>query len=293
MDDETAAATATAQAGADGAWQTVHGPFAEASRSPPAAALPDLILLNQDLPAAVAAFLWPQTRVRVCADGAANALRRLRRPAWRPDAIVGDLDSITADVRAWYADALGVPLVHVADQDRTDLQKCIAYLTDRAAAPAAATDQAAATPPTHSILVWGALTGRFDHVLSAVHTAFAAARHVRLWLISPTSVAFVLPGPGRYRLLPAAGGGVAMGPTCGLVPFVGPVAAATRGLRWDLEPSTPLVFGSFISTSNQLDPASDDGAVTIAVDRPVLWTQEILAWPEPHDASGAVERAAR
>lgn len=42
-----------------------------------------------------------------------------------PNAIVGDLDSLRADVRAFYS-ALGVQPVDLAhDQDSTDLDKCI------------------------------------------------------------------------------------------------------------------------------------------------------------------------
>jgi thiamine pyrophosphokinase len=50
------------------------------------------------------------------------------RMHFKPDAIVGDLDSIRSDVRAFYhgIDVEMVDLGH--DQETTDLEKCIAFV---------------------------------------------------------------------------------------------------------------------------------------------------------------------
>jgi thiamine pyrophosphokinase len=65
---------------------------------------------------------------KICADGGANRLHdELPTAATQrvPNAIVGDLDSIRGDVRAFFL-ALGVQAVDLAhDQDSTDLDKCI------------------------------------------------------------------------------------------------------------------------------------------------------------------------
>jgi len=60
----------------------------------------------------------------VCADGGANHLD----PAEiRPDALIGDFDSV-ANLPAWRA-ALGDCARHVAEQDTTDFEKCLARIT--------------------------------------------------------------------------------------------------------------------------------------------------------------------
>ena len=55
----------------------------------------------------------------VCADGGANHARRL---GITPDIIIGDLDSITASTKNYFKK---IPLVLVADQYSTDLEKAI------------------------------------------------------------------------------------------------------------------------------------------------------------------------
>jgi hypothetical protein len=71
---------------------------------------------------------------RVCADGGANHIRdTLPSNNVAPDAIVGDLDSIRADVRQAYT-KVGVPLVDLSsDQDSTDLEKCVDHIRHRMA----------------------------------------------------------------------------------------------------------------------------------------------------------------
>jgi thiamine pyrophosphokinase len=47
-----------------------------------------------------------------------------------PDLIIGDLDSLRSDVRAFY-ESHGVPVVQQEDQDSTDLMKCIRALEEK------------------------------------------------------------------------------------------------------------------------------------------------------------------
>ncbi|KAF8065877.1 TPK1 [Scenedesmus sp. PABB004] len=121
-----------------------------------------LIILNYVLPPQTAQ-LWARATTRICADGGANRLYdqlpgwlpgaepRAAREAHLPDLIKGDLDSVRADVRAFYADR-GVPFVDLSsDQETTDLEKCLLFLEGRlrtmsgdAAAGAAAAGAAAA-----------------------------------------------------------------------------------------------------------------------------------------------------
>jgi len=79
----------------------------------------------------------------LAADGGANHLARL---GMRPTAVVGDLDSISAETRAWLGEEI---MVHRPSQDRTDLEKALEY----------AFDEIGVT----NLTVLAALGGRTDH----------------------------------------------------------------------------------------------------------------------------------
>ncbi len=87
-----------------------------------------------------------EAQLFVCADGGANT-------AWDaghvPHALVGDLDSVRPEVlRALEGRC---EIVHAADQERTDMEKALAYVQERG--------------PFEEILLQGASQGRLDHVL--------------------------------------------------------------------------------------------------------------------------------
>ena len=90
----------------------------------------------------------------VCADGGANLARRY---GLMPDAIVGDLDSVTAETLAHYRD---VPLVRdergLAESTRggTDAEKAIQWALERT--------------PFDEVTLLGASAGRLDHVMEHV-----------------------------------------------------------------------------------------------------------------------------
>lgn len=63
----------------------------------------------------------------VCTDGAAN---RLYKYDILPSLVIGDLDSISPDVREYYR-ACGVRILHVAEQETNDFEKALRYLSDR------------------------------------------------------------------------------------------------------------------------------------------------------------------
>eukprot|EP00665_Eupelagonemidae_sp_cell47_P008111 gene8111-2112_t len=207
--------------------------------------------------------LWRSASTKLVADGAANQLHdRLggaAREAALPDLILGDLDSLRADVAAFYR-ARGVRVETDADQDTHDFEKCVRWLEERARR------EPSARRPT--VVAHGALRGRLDHMLAQLDVQFGAAERgalERLLLLSEHSVAFVL-GPGKHVIHanPDADDG-----SCGLLPLGGRCESVrTRGLRWDLDGSRALQFGAFISSSNAL------AAPTIAIETsgPLLWT---------------------
>ena len=81
----------------------------------------------------------------VAADGGADALARI---GLRPQAVVGDLDSIGQTTRQWLG---GQVLHHQPSQDHTDLEKTLSYVFDELS-------------PVQ-VIVLGALGGRIDHTM--------------------------------------------------------------------------------------------------------------------------------
>jgi len=81
----------------------------------------------------------------LAADGGANHLARI---GLRPAAVIGDLDSINRETRAWLGEG---PIIERPDQDRTDLDKALQYAFDDLG--------------VEHLTVLGAVGGRLDHDL--------------------------------------------------------------------------------------------------------------------------------
>lgn len=155
----------------------------------------------------------------VAVDGGADRALRLGH---RPEAVVGDLDSISARARAQLADRLH----HIAEQDTTDFDKALRSV----AAP--------------FVLALGFSGARLDHGLSVLN---ALARHAerRCLILSGQDIAFLAP-PRLTLRLPRKS-------RLSLFPL-GPVHGTSLGLRW---PINGLTFApdARIGTSNEVsDP---------------------------------------
>ncbi|KAJ3125047.1 hypothetical protein HK101_006003, partial [Irineochytrium annulatum] len=232
--------------------------------------------------------------IRLCADGGANRLHdRLADDAARsqllPDLILGDLDSIRPDVRAFY-ESRGVPVTSDGDQDSTDFGKCVAHVRslegggappsvvhDHAAAPSADDDVRRRT--MHELIVLGALGGRLDQTMHSIHMLYKMEIERKVHLVSNESVAVLLRGPGvRHRVRCRRSHD---GPTCGLLPIgVEEAKVVTKGLKWDLDGSRISSFKSLVSSSNAFADAEGDVAdVLITTDKPIVWTVECSLGP--------------
>ncbi|KAK9831312.1 hypothetical protein WJX81_001115 [Elliptochloris bilobata] len=239
-----------------------------------------LLVLNYRLPHAAAA-LWHHSVLRICADGGANRLydqapcwlgvsepeADAARGAFVPDVIKGDLDSLRPEVREFY-ERRGARVVDLAaDQDTTDLQKCLTCASRMIAADPARFGDA-------HILALGALGGRLDHTLANLNTLH---RH--------DGAPLALMGEGNLvRLLRAGRSELPvdrrlLGPACGLVALGQPATASSSGLRWNLD-STRLEMGGLQSTSNLVDAE----LVVVDTDAPLLWTIEMRDEAPPPDA---------
>ncbi|MEL6766458.1 MAG: thiamine diphosphokinase [Pseudomonadota bacterium] len=155
----------------------------------------------------------------IAADGAADRLAALGQ---RPDAVIGDMDSIE-DPGAWAA--RGVTMIDLAEQDTTDFEKCLYSV----AAP---------------LYLAAGFTGRrHDHMLAVFHTMLRRSDQ-RVVLIAEEEVIALAP-PGReIALRPGTGGRVSIFP---LRPFrCGP----SMGLAWPVD-GLAMAPGEAIGTSNR------------------------------------------
>jgi thiamine pyrophosphokinase len=82
-----------------------------------------LVICNGEMPLSkhLASLLKSKPFI-LCADGGANKARSF---GIEPDMIIGDLDSISKQTRLIFSH---VPIIHLADQNSTDLEKALNYL---------------------------------------------------------------------------------------------------------------------------------------------------------------------
>jgi len=158
----------------------------------------------------------------VCADGGANAARSM---GFTPHAIVGDMDSISAETSAAFQD---VPRRVDCDTERSDLEKSLDFALERG--------------PWDEIRILGASSGRLDHVLGHLSVLRRFEHRARLVLQDQHGRAFL----GRGQVALAA-------PVGTVVSFFAVGAPAegvtTRGLRYPLE-NRRLELGVQDSVSN-------------------------------------------
>lgn len=200
---------------------------------------------------AVLETLRVQTSEIVAADGGA---RHALAAGLMPDAVIGDLDSLDAPTRA------GLPpdrIYHVAEQDSTDFEKCLAMIS----APL--------------ILGAGFLGARIDHELACFHALLVHA-HKPVILMDDRQIVFLCPSALRIDLEPGA--------LVSLFPLV-PVQARSDGLYWPVD-GLDLAPGRMIGTSNR----ATEPTIELSCNQPGLLV--ILPGPALPAARAALLKAA-
>lgn len=185
----------------------------------------------------------------VAVDGGAD---HLLAAGIDPVAVIGDLDSISDQARATFADVL----CHISEQETTDFEKSLARVT----APA--------------ILAIGFTGGRIDHTL-AVLNVMARCPDSPVVLMDPCDVSFLANPQGTTLHLPA-------GCRISMMPLA-ETSLSVSGVRWPLTDRVVSPTGSN-SASNE----ATGGPVHIQADGPLLIT---LPQPHLQIALKAVARA--
>lgn len=158
----------------------------------------------------------------LAADGGADHLARL---GLRPAAVIGDLDSISPETRAWLGEE---SLIERPNQDRTDLDKALEYAFENLG--------------VEHVTVIAALGGRVDHELGNLGLLARLAMGERLVFEGADHRVLAIAGEATLAAHP--------GETWSFWTFDPFVRVTVVGVRWPLE-NAAIDVGGRPSISNQ------------------------------------------
>ncbi|OPZ71718.1 MAG: Thiamine pyrophosphokinase [bacterium ADurb.Bin478] len=197
-------------------------------------ARPALIIANGELPdPKLWSDLLQQNPLLVAADGGAE---RLIAHGLTPHVVIGDLDSLSG------ADALrlsGARIIHVTDQETTDLEKALDFLLQAR---------------TERVTVLAATGLRSDHTLANFSILLKYHRRLDIRFRDAFSEISVVEGERRLAIAP--------GTQVSLIPMEPCTGVTTVGLQWNLRQAT-LAPGVRESISNRVVTSP----VAIRIDR--------------------------
>lgn len=177
--------------------------------------------------------------VTIAANGGARHLLALGQ---MPDVIVGDMDSLPAEVQE-RVETAGTQLIsYPAAKDETDLELALIH---------------AASTFAGDILVFGAFGGRLDQMLANVLLlAHKRLSQRNIQLLSPYQRTWLVEGTEAQTVICGAPGDLVS-----LIPVGGDVRVVdSSGLQWLLQDET-LLFGLSRGISNVM--TADEAAITI------------------------------
>ncbi len=167
--------------------------------------------------------LLPDASFLVCADGGANAAAKY---GVKPQAIIGDLDSITVHALKKFHNA---EIHKVVDDYSTDLEKTLAWVTNKG---------------FHTITVAGATGGRLDHFIGNLSAMVKFSGKANITFIDDTGEWIYIDRSKELH--------IPVGSTVSLIPLSHCDGIVTSGLRWNLNFES-LELGVRDATSNIVD----------------------------------------
>ena len=185
------------------------------------------------------AALAASSRTLLAADGGANHLARI---GLRPTAVVGDLDSISPETRAWLGEEM---MVSRPDQDRTDLDKAIEFAFDEL--------------EITELIVLAAIGGRSDHDLGNLGLLARLAMGERLVFEGVDQKILAVEGAASLAATP--------GETWSFWTFDPAVRVTIDGVRWPVENASldpckrPSISNQ--ATAEEISVQSTGGAVVV------------------------------
>ncbi|EFP13308.1 CRE-TPK-1 protein [Caenorhabditis remanei] len=193
--------------------------------------------------------IWNSSKYRVATDGAINEITKRHESVEWPHAICGDFDSIDKKI-----DMRGAKVIHLPDQDHTDLTKTIEWCLEQKNEKLWSFDR---------ITLLGGLNGRFDHTMSTLSTLVRFVRNeTPIIVLDSCNLVFSLPEVSfsRKKTTDSCFQGeskiyVDLEKTtkmCGVIPIAQKETILTsNGLKYEMD-SLPLAFGELVSSSNEV-----------------------------------------
>ncbi len=170
-----------------------------------------------------------KAHVVVCADGGANLARDRHI---RPDIIIGDFDSILPETRQYFAS--NVREVYIPDQNRTDLEKALAYTVEM---------------KVEKAMLVGVAGLRFDHTLDNLNVVQKFCRQIEIeWYDDFGMGLFLTPESQVFR--PSFS--LEIGQQISLIAFQRAEGITASGLKYSLSNDT-LEWGIRDGQSNEIN----------------------------------------
>lgn len=167
---------------------------------------PDVLLCLNSVLSEAGAFAKFENVPILAADGAAN---RLIEMGIIPDVVIGDLDSFD---KVKYASALeGKELIHIADQNSNDFEKCLEYSIGK---------------EWTNITLFGVAGGRLEHTIANWSVIKKYRERVNLLVFENDRYSIILPS-GEYKLKTKLRETISLVPHCHC-------NIRTKGLKWNL-----------------------------------------------------------
>ena len=163
-------------------------------------------------------FLLEEADIIVCCDSAAEGFRAHFGERRRPDAVIGDMDSIPADIRALYADRL----VPVSEQDDNDQTKALNYLLEH-------------FDDLGEIIILGATGKREDHTIGNLSLLMEYARTRGIDGLSSPSIRLVSDYSEAFAILDSCTLFVGEGRAISVFSPDNSLRIRSQGLQWPLD----------------------------------------------------------